>query len=477
MHAESSHTDSTHADRSHDQPSRGQALRGEKSRGNSSPDDASCPRPEHAWSRRQLLGALAGVAGGAVASGAIGTGAIGTGGFDTLLRPAVAEQLKSKQKQVLLIWLDGGISQLESWDPKPDSEFGGPFRAIPTSVPGVHFSELLPNTAKQAHQLAIVRSMSTKDENHSTGVPRVLRGDPKNRGVDYPYLGAAVAKLAGQPDSSLPPYVWVKPGRGGYLWQHAGFLGAKYGALALGDGKPPIHIHRPDSIGETDDETRQQLRIAANQRFRKGRREAEVDAYEYSFDVARRLMQRKELFDDKTLDPRDVERYGRHPLGRHLLQARRLIEAGVLFVQVTSYHWDTHSDNFNMHLQLVPQIDRPFAALIEDLSQRGLLDNTLVVLMSEFGRTPKINQRLGRDHWPEAWSLALAGCGVKRGIVVGKTTPNGAFCDAPEYDVGHLFHTIFRAIGIDSKKIEYDNHGQPLPIAHDDCTAITELLA
>jgi uncharacterized protein (DUF1501 family) len=174
---------------------------------------------------------------------------------------------------------------------------------------------------------------------------------------------------------------------------------------------------------------------------------------------------------------RDAERYGTHPLGRHLLQARRLLEAGVQFVKVTSYHWDTHGDNFNMHQALVPQIDRPFAAILDDLHDRGMLDNVLVVLMSEFGRTPKINQRLGRDHWPEAWSLALAGCGIKRGVVTGKTTANGAFVDGSGYDVGHLFHTIFRAIGIDPAKTEYDNQGQPLPIAHDDCSPIREILA
>jgi uncharacterized protein (DUF1501 family) len=130
-----------------------------------------------------------------------------------------------------------------------------------------------------------------------------------------------------------------------------------------------------------------------------------------------------------------------------------------------------------MHLALVPQIDRPFAALIDDLDERGLLENVLVILMSEFGRTPKINQRIGRDHWPEAWSLALAGAGIKPGVVVGQTTADGAWCDDSQYDVGHLFHTIYRAVGIDPVHTEYMNHGQPLPIAHTDCSAIQPLLA
>jgi len=394
-----------------------------------------------------------------------------------LLQPALAQQLKSKRKQVLFIWLDGGMSQLESWDPKPGTDFGGPFRAIPTSVTGIQISELMPQTAKQMHHLAVIRSMCTKDENHSTGVPRMLRGDPKNRGVDYPYLGSAVTKLMGDPANGLPPYVWIKPYSGGFIYQHAGFLGAKYGALALGNGKPPAHIHRPEEVTDAAEQARNALRLKADARFRKGRRSAEVDAYDYSFETALQLMRRKELFDDGHAPSKDAERYGTHPLGRHLLQARRLLEAGVQFVQVTSYHWDTHGDNFNMHQALVPQIDRPFAAVLTDLHDRGMLDNVLVVLMSEFGRTPKINQRIGRDHWPEAWSLALAGCGIRRGVVEGRTTANGAFVDDSGYDVGHLFHTVFNALGIDSKKTEYDNSGQPLPIAHDDCGPIKAVLA
>ncbi len=424
----------------------------------------SCNSPAHEVSRRQVLGGLAGGA------------AVGSLSLSGLLHSSIAEEIKKKQRQVLFIWLDGGISQLESWDPKPNTEFGGPFRAIPTSVPGLHLSELVPETAKRMHKLSLIRSMCTKDENHSSGVPRIQRGDPKNRGVTYPFLGSALAKLH-PPENDLPPYVWIKPGRGGFIWQDAGFLGAKYGSLALGEGKPPIHINRPDSISDDVDDARQHLRQNLNNRFRQGRRTADMDAYESSYKAALQLMRRKDLFDDSLLSPKDIERYGTHPLGRHLLQARRLLEAGVQFVKVNSYHWDTHGDNFNMHLDLVPQIDKPFAAIIDDLDERGMLENVLVVLMSEFGRTPKINTRLGRDHWPEAWSVMMAGCGLKPGVVVGKTTANGAWCDDTEFDIGHLFHTIFHCLGIDPHKTEYDNNGQPLPIAHDDCGPIKEVMA
>ncbi len=414
-------------------------------------------------SRRQMLG-LTGAAAGAVGLGA-------------LMQESVAAEMRKAGKQVVFIWLDGGMSQFESWHPLPRSEFGGPFRSIPTSVPGVHVSELMPDTAKIMHKIAVVRSMCTKDPNHSTGVARMQRGDPANRGVPYPFLGCAVSKLLGVPDNGLPPYIWIKPGNGGFIYQEAGFLGAKYGALALGEGKPPIHINRPDSITDETDAARNELRRLANQRFREYRRDSDVDAYESTYDMATKLMARKDLFDDSRLPAKDIERYGTHPLGRHILQARRLIEAGVQFVKVTSYHWDTHGDNFNMSQQLVPQIDRPFAALVNDLDDRGLLDKVLVVVMSEFGRTPTINARLGRDHWPDAWSLALAGAGIRRGVVAGRTTKDGAFVDESPYDVGHLFHTVFTCLGINSKKAQYNNNGQPLPIAREECEPIKEVLA
>lgn len=423
-----------------------------------------CGSPDHLFSRRQALGTLAGAAAGGL-------------GFSSLMQEAAAAEMRKKGKQVLFIWLDGGISQFESWDPKPDSPFGGPFRSIPTSVPGVHVSELIPETAKIMHKIAVVRSMCTKDPNHSTGVPRMQRGDPANRGVDYPYLGAAVTKLLGFPENGLPPYLWIKPGSAGFIYQEAGFLGAKYGALALGDGEPPIHINRPASVTDETDAARNELRRLANARFRLDRRESEVDAYEQSYQMAVQLMKRKELFDNTRLPAKDIARYGTHPLGRHLLQARVLLEAGVQFVKVTSYHWDTHGDNFNMSQQLIPQIDKPFTAIINDLEERGMLDNVIVVLMSEFGRTPTINSRLGRDHWPDAWSLALAGAGVQRGVVVGKTTKDGAWVDGEAWDVGDLFHTIFRALGINPNKSHYNNSGQPLPIARDDCFPIDGVLA
>jgi hypothetical protein len=209
-----------------------------------------CGGAEHGLSRRQVLGAMGGAA-----------GAMGLGGW---LSPAVAEQVRGKHKQVLFIWLDGGLSQFESWDPKPATEFGGPFRAIGTSVPGIHVSELLPHTAQQMRNLSLVRNLHTVFEDHSRAVQPIQRGDPKNRGVVYPFLGSAVAKFLGSGESGLPPYIHIKPGSGGFHFQDAGFLGARYGALALGDGKPPANLIRPDSISEEADAARNALRTSAD---------------------------------------------------------------------------------------------------------------------------------------------------------------------------------------------------------------------
>jgi len=420
---------------------------------------SECRPGEHGLSRRAWLGCAA------------------AGGVGALFNPAMGEEAKKKGKQVLFIWLDGGMSQLESWDPKPNTEFGGPFRAIPTSVPGIHVSELLPMTARRMHHLAIIRSVCTKDNSHSAGVARVQRGDPKNRGVDYPFLGSAVAKLVGPGRSGLPPYMWVKPGSSGFITSEAGFLGPQYGALALGDGKPPDGLLRPESITEAEDVERRRLRALADRRYAKGRPSEATDAHAHVFDTAEKLQRHRALFDFSTFASKEKERYGPCELGRHLLMARRLLEAGVTFVKVTSYGWDTHGDNFNGHLSLVGKFDRAFSALIDDLHARAMLDDVLVIVMSEFGRTPRINGHLGRDHWPEAWSLAMAGAGLKKGVVSGKTNAKGTWVDGPEHDVGNLFHTWFAALGIDAKEASYDNGGQPLPVAHDDCHAVKDVLA
>ena len=422
-----------------------------------------CNSSQHEMSRRSVLGGMAGVG--------LGLGALGG-----LVQPAVGEELKKKEKQVLLLWLDGGMSQLESWDPKPNTQFGGPYRSIPTSLPGVHVSELMPLTSQLIHKIAVVRTMKTEDPNHSSGVPKILRGHPKNRGVVYPFWGSAVAKLMGSTSSGLPPYIWVKPGNGGFISKYAGFLGAKYGALALGDGKPPTNLVRPETISKRNADERRELQQLLNKRYAAKHRKEWNEANSYVYDVADTLMKHTNLFDESLLSDKDRERYGRSDFGRHTLLARNLLEAGVRFVQVTSYGWDTHGNNFNGHASRMPKVDQAFSALIQDLDDRGMMDHVLVVMMAEFGRTPRINGSVGRDHWPNAWSLAMAGTGIQKGLLLGETLGSGTDVKTEPYDIGHMFHTWYHALGIDSSHAEFMNGTQPLPIAHDDMSAVKELL-
>lgn len=422
----------------------------------------ACRGAAHHLSRRQVLGGFLGAAGAASLGG--------------LLHPATAGQLAEKDKQVLFVWLDGGLSQLESWDPKPGTQFGGPFRAIPTAVPGLHISELLPEMAKRADRLAIIRNLHTRFEDHSRAVDPIQRGDPKERGVDYPFFGGAIARLLGSGASGMPPYLHVKPGSGGFQYKDGGFLGARYGALALGDGKPPALLNRPEGLAEDVAQARDQLRRRADARFRQQRRSELPEAYAASYDLAQQLMRHAELFAPHRLTQEDLARYGDIEFGRHMLLARHLLEAGTRFVKVTMYYWDTHGDNFNCHLDLVTQLDLALSAMLDDLSDRGMLDHVLVIVLSEFGRTPRVNARVGRDHWPEAWSTCIAGCGIRGGTVVGRTNDKGTWVEGDAYDIGHLFHTYFRALGIDPHTTAYDNGGQPLPIAHDDCHAIEDVL-
>ncbi|QDU95769.1 DUF1501 domain-containing protein [Lignipirellula cremea] len=425
-----------------------------------------CTPSDHLLSRRRVLGGMVGAA----------AGVAGVGGVGALLRPVTAEELKKNDRQVVVIWLDGGMSQLETWDPKPNTRYGGPLRSIQTATPGLHFCETMPRLSRLTKKLSVVRNMKTEDPNHSSGVPKILRGQPKERGVLYPYFGSAVAKLLGPMESQLPPYVWVKPGSGGFISKHAGFLGAQYGALALGDGQPPTNLLRPESLSSDSELARRELQAKFNRRYAGQHRPQWNEANSYVYDVAHKLMEHVDLFDDSTLDEKDVERYGRHEIGRHTLLARRLLEAGVRFVQVSSNGWDTHGDNFNEHATRVPKVDQAVASLIEDLDDRSMLDNVLVVVMAEFGRTPRINGSVGRDHWNIAWSLAMTGAGIQRGVVVGETNAEGTDVVGDPFDIGHMFHTWYAALGI-PKATEYMNGVQPLPIAHDDYGPVKELLS
>jgi hypothetical protein len=212
------------------------------------------------------------------------------------------------------------------------------------------------------------------------------------------------------------------------------------------------------------DAARNDFRRRTNDRFLNRRRTAKSDAYVYSYEQAAQLMREREVFDVAGEPERDHDRYGKHDFGRHCLLARRLLEKGITFVQVTHTNYDTHNENFNFHIEQLGEFDRSFAAFVADLADRGMLESTLIVVLSEFGRTPRINQYYGRDHWSRAWSVVLAGARVQRGVVYGKTNDKGTEVTDGQVDHANLFHTYLQAVDIDSTDT-FDIDGRDVPIA------------
>jgi Protein of unknown function (DUF1501) len=425
--------------------------------------DYACRSEQHTIARRQFLGT-------AGAFGAIGI----AGGLGWLARPAVAKSLEKDQKRVIVVNMAGGLSQLESWDPKPGAPTGGPFRAIPTSVTGLHISELLPRTSTVMHHLGVVRSVDTAEDDHGKGDFMMSTGR-RQMGQDYPVIGAVAAKaLSG--NAGLPGHIHISPGGGGNRSNDASYLGPEFASIVLGNGAPPQNSTRSANTTELSDAQRNDLRRKINEEFTNRRRTAATDAYVNSYEKAIELMNQKDVFDVTKEPQQDHDRYGKHDFGRHCLLARRLLENGVTFVQVTHSNYDTHNENFTFHLEQLAEFDTPFAALVDDLHQRGMLDSTLIVVLSEFGRTPNINQYYGRDHWSRAWSVIVGGAKIQRGAVIGKTNDNGTEVTDRPVNQAHLFHTYMQAVGVDSTG-EFDIDGRPVPIADPAFGPVKEMLA
>lgn len=423
-------------------------------------DNYACNSPDHALSRRGFL-----------------AGAAGMLGLSQLTQPAVARALASQEKRVLMIWLSGGVSQLETWDPKPGTDTGGPFQTIDTSVPGTRICELLPHSARHMHRLALVRGLNTADDDHGRGYVIMHTGRKPEPGLTYPHIGSVAARLVGSEKNPLPGYLHITPrGGGGVAAADAAFLGPRFAPVAIDDGRAPANIDRPGDLTADADALRHEMRLKASERFLKKRRTAQTEAYTHSYDQASQLMRKRGLFDTSSEPGKVRERYGRHDFGRHCLLARRLLEGGATFVKVTHTNYDTHHENFDFHIEQLGEFDSPFATLLDDLHVRGLLDSTLVIVMSEFGRTPRINRNYGRDHWSRAWSVALAGCGIKGGVVHGKTNANGTLVTDGQVNGGHLFHTYLKALGLDSKKNWYVD-ARPIPMADPKAAPIKEVLA
>lgn len=407
--------------------------------------DGNCTPPEHTLHRRLFL------------QGLVGAGAASALSWTGLFSPAaIAAEAKRQEKHCILLWLCGAPSQFETWDPKPGSVFGGPFRAIPTTLPGVQFSELMPNCAKIADKLAVVRSMKTKPGEHFQAIDLLTRGAAPREPFVRPILGSVLAQQLGHLDSPIPNFVFLDPNPKGNEFESfkagnwAGWLGAQYGPVRAGGEYKLADVKRLADTTTQDFEQREALRKFLTKKFENDRQSAAASSQNATFSRVKGLMSCADLFDLEKVKPKDRERYGPGTFGLHTLLARNLVENGAPFVMVANgMPWDCHVFQHEIYQMLVPEMDRIVANLINDLEERGLLDKTLVVVMGEFGRTPWLNAARGRDHYPDAWSLAMAGAGIKRGVVVGATDADGVDVTEKPFNEKNLFATIFTALGLD----------------------------
>lgn len=432
--------------------------------------DWFCGSPDHAINRRAFLGTM-----GAMAATAF---AADMTGLDVLQQPVLAADLKKQQKRVILLWLAGGSSQLETWDPKPGAATGGPFRAIQTAVPGVQISELMPEMAKRMKHTCLIRSLNSKDGDHGGASLMMMRGRRDEANLKYPDMGAVLAREMGRADSQVPDYVsfyFSTEGRG-FAPGSSGFLGARYAPMELTTSMIPENVRRPGDITDLDHLERADLRELLSKQFTRGRTTSTTSSHNEAYQRVRGLMASEKLFDISEEPQKMRDLYGPTQFGEQALAARRLIEAGVPFVRVGRAWWDSHGQNFETHQEMVPELDHVMATLIDDLGQRGLLEHTLIVTLAEFGRTPAINASLGRDHFASAWSVSLTGCGVKGGAVYGKSDPTGNRVVEGEVGAAQVFATIYKALGISPAKNYYVG-ARPVPLTDPGTKAIEDVLA
>lgn len=397
-----------------------------------------------------------------------------------------AKSARSGAKNCVLIWLDGGPSHLETFDLKPDApaEVRGPFQPIATAVSGIQICELMPNTARLMQHVAVVRSVTSPLGEHNLGTHYMLTGYKPTPVLQYPSIGSVVAHLRDR-QTVLPKNVAVPDFRvGGGRFTGEGFLPQTTRPFEVGGdpAKPDFSVRDLDFFpGVTDERIEQRKRFlqAFNQVERSAERSADTTG-DPTFDQAFRLItskQAKEAFDLEREPDKVRSRYGRRAIGQSCLLARRLIERGVPFVTVTNRGWDTHTDAYTrlkegytgakVPVGLIPSLDLAFSALIEDLDQRGLLDETLILVMGEFGRTPKLNTAGGRDHWPRVFSVAMAGGGVVGGQAVGSSDSVGEGPQDHPVTPADLTATVYSVLGLDPHHTLHTSDGRPIHLSRD----------
>lgn len=386
------------------------------------------------------------------------------------------EQSSSREpaQSVILLWLAGGPSQLETFDPHPGKRIAGDTKALQTPLSGVLLAEGMEAVAEQMESISLVRNLVSKEGDHERGTYLVKTGYSPLPVMVHPSLGAICAHHLPQGETEIPRHISISPGQ----WpSRGGFLGDRYDAFKVYDPAQPV----PDATAAVDeDRLRQRLADLDVVERSFGRRRANRVAdtlHAETVAAARRMMSSEQLAAfDISQEPRELrDSYGDSAFGRGCLAARRLTEAGVRCVEVTLDGWDSHVNNYNTQQARVADMAPAFAALIRDLRERGQLERTVVICGGEFGREPKINKAFGRDHWPTGFSIALAGGGIRGGVVLGETDPDGAKLTAEQGRQVHDIHaTVLTALGLDPK-LENVAPG-PRPLKLSEGTPIAELL-
>lgn len=379
----------------------------------------------------------------------------------------------AKARSAILIFLAGGPSHHDTFDPKPDApaEIRGEFASISTSVSGVQMASSVPLLAEQMHRMAILRAVTHRDGAHESGVAYMQTGYSFRPGHNFPGMGAVVGFERHEQvrAKGLAPYISIPEGRGG------GSLGPSYNSFSIpGDPNDPKFrvpdVTFPEGVSTSRFQRRRQFADELNDEFRRSRGanvQMAVDRFTAkSYDLIL-SPQAQAAFDLTQEDPKIRDRYGRSQFGQRLLLSRRLVEAGVPFLAATDFEWDDHADIFPRLKRKLPAVDQGVSALIDDLDERGLLASTLVIVMGEFGRTPKINVMKGRDHWPNAFSVLLAGGGVKGGQTIGASDAEGAFPKERPVTPEELYHSIYVLLGIDPQKLLPTTGGREIEVVRD----------
>ena len=377
---------------------------------------------------------------------------------------ANAADLKKRHKSAILLWMGGGPSTMDIWDLKPGAATGGPFKQVSTSADGIAICEHMPLMAKQMHHMSIVRSMSTREADHMRGRYYMHTGYVPNPNVEHPGYGSVIAHELAElaPDLEIPPFVSVGGGSVG-----PGFLGMTWAPFAVDSNGNVRNL----DMGIDPARVNQRLEMLATieKKFIGEKRGGTAEDHQKVLEKTVRLMTSKQMKAFKVMEePKDIqEKYGTTGFGRGCLLARRLVEAGVPFVEVDLGGWDMHQGIFpTLADRKLPELDKAMSGLVSDLADRGLLDDTAIIWMGEFSRTPNINADAGRDHWARSWSVVVGGAGFKRGVVVGETSSDGREVVTEPYSSQDVMASVLKSLGISLETTFTAKNGRPMKIAN-----------